>query len=216
MATTTPNIGLTLPVGTEKVSRQIINQNMSKIDEKVGAVPAGQNLQSQVTSLSDQIASVRDIYTGQTDANAMHDNAEANTAYVGKLAAGASNSPNTSYAYYIYGYKISDGYGKQIAYRADDTAMLTRTKYNGVWGSWQELALNSNLVKYKEVTDTTSSTGALYVQQSNIIGALVVSDNHTHMLALPRADGYVKVLDATDMSVIANTQVKVRAFYISI
>ena len=65
MATTTPNIGLTLPVGTEKVSRQIINQNMSKIDEKVGAVPAGQNLQSQVTSLSDQMANLLQIQSGR-------------------------------------------------------------------------------------------------------------------------------------------------------
>ena len=34
MATTTTNLGLTLPVGTEKVSRQIINDNMQVIDNQ--------------------------------------------------------------------------------------------------------------------------------------------------------------------------------------
>lgn len=36
MATTTPNIGLTLPVGTENVSRQVINGNWSLIDTEFG------------------------------------------------------------------------------------------------------------------------------------------------------------------------------------
>ena len=38
MATTTPNLGLTLPTGAEKVSRQIINDNMKKIDNSFGAL----------------------------------------------------------------------------------------------------------------------------------------------------------------------------------
>lgn len=37
MATTTPNIGLTLPVGTENVSRQVINGNWELIDAAFGA-----------------------------------------------------------------------------------------------------------------------------------------------------------------------------------
>ena len=36
MATATPNIGLTLPVGTENVSRQLINGNWSLIDTEFG------------------------------------------------------------------------------------------------------------------------------------------------------------------------------------
>ena len=34
MATTTPNLGLTLPTGAENVSRQIVNGNMQAIDNK--------------------------------------------------------------------------------------------------------------------------------------------------------------------------------------
>ena len=78
MATTTPNIGLTLPVGTEKVSRQIINQNMSKIDEKVGAVPNGQDLQSQVTSLSDQMANKVYVYQGELETESLTGNTDNN------------------------------------------------------------------------------------------------------------------------------------------
>ena len=38
MASTTPNIGLTLPTGAEKVSRQIINDNNTKIDTAIGSL----------------------------------------------------------------------------------------------------------------------------------------------------------------------------------
>ena len=38
MATTTPNLGLTLPEGTEKVSREIINTNNTLIDTAIGHI----------------------------------------------------------------------------------------------------------------------------------------------------------------------------------
>ncbi len=43
MASTTPNIGLTLPTGSENVSRQIINENNTKIDTAIGGT-AGREL----------------------------------------------------------------------------------------------------------------------------------------------------------------------------
>lgn len=43
MSSQTPNIGLTLPIGSEKVSRQIINENNTKIDAAV-AGKAGKEL----------------------------------------------------------------------------------------------------------------------------------------------------------------------------
>lgn len=55
MASTTPNIGLTLPTGAEKVSRQIINDNNTIIDGKMGAVPGGQNLQGEIDALNSKI-----------------------------------------------------------------------------------------------------------------------------------------------------------------
>lgn len=58
MASTTPNIGLTLPTGAEKVSRQIINDNNTLIDGKMGAVPVGQNLQGEIDALNGKISNV--------------------------------------------------------------------------------------------------------------------------------------------------------------
>lgn len=55
MASSTTNLDLTLPVGGENVSRQIINANNMKIDEAVGAVPSGTDLQSQVTALNSNL-----------------------------------------------------------------------------------------------------------------------------------------------------------------
>lgn len=43
MSSQTPNIGLTLPTGSENVSRQIINENNTKIDTAIGG-KAGQEL----------------------------------------------------------------------------------------------------------------------------------------------------------------------------
>ena len=56
MASTTPNIGLTLPTGAEKVSRQIINDNNTIIDGKMGAVPGGQNLQGEIDALNSNLS----------------------------------------------------------------------------------------------------------------------------------------------------------------
>ena len=68
MASSTPNLGLTLPVGGEHVSRQIINANNVKIDEAVGPVPSGTDLQSQVTALKNNIAKLENYtqITGNT------------------------------------------------------------------------------------------------------------------------------------------------------
>lgn len=55
MASTTPNIGLTLPTGAEKVSRQVINTNNTIIDSKMGAVPDGKNLQGEIDALNSKM-----------------------------------------------------------------------------------------------------------------------------------------------------------------
>lgn len=56
MATTTTNLGLTKPIGTEKALVSVINGNMDIIDNKVGAVPQNESVQSQITALNNQIA----------------------------------------------------------------------------------------------------------------------------------------------------------------
>lgn len=58
MATTTPNIGLTLPEGTEGWKRSVINVNFTILDTKIGAV-GNTSLQSQINTLSSQLTTRR-------------------------------------------------------------------------------------------------------------------------------------------------------------
>lgn len=54
MASTTPNIGLTLPTGTEGWKRSVINGNFMILDTKIGAV-GNTSLQSQINTLSSNL-----------------------------------------------------------------------------------------------------------------------------------------------------------------
>ena len=57
MASTTPNIGLTLPTGTEGWKRSVINGNFTILDTKIGAV-GNTPLQTQINTLSSQLTTV--------------------------------------------------------------------------------------------------------------------------------------------------------------
>lgn len=58
MATTTTNLGLTKPSGTDKIRIAQINGNMDILDDKIGAV-GNTSLQAQVTSQNQAIAKVQ-------------------------------------------------------------------------------------------------------------------------------------------------------------
>ena len=58
MASTTTNIGLTKPAGTDQALISAINGNMDIIDTKMGAV-GNTSVQGQITALSDQIATLQ-------------------------------------------------------------------------------------------------------------------------------------------------------------
>ena len=68
MASTTTNIGLTKPAGTDQALISAINGNMDIIDTKMGAV-GNTSVQSQITSLSDQIASDSGLQYIKVDGN---------------------------------------------------------------------------------------------------------------------------------------------------
>lgn len=55
MATTTQNLGLIKPAGTDKIRIAQINSNMDTLDAKIGAV-GNTPLQTQVTNAADAIA----------------------------------------------------------------------------------------------------------------------------------------------------------------
>lgn len=54
MANTT-NLNLVKPAGTDYALVSVINDNMDIIDSKVGAIPANESAQSQITALNNQI-----------------------------------------------------------------------------------------------------------------------------------------------------------------
>ena len=58
MATSTTNLGLTKPAGTDKIRIAQINGNMDILDEKIGAV-GNTSLQAQVTSQNEALSKVR-------------------------------------------------------------------------------------------------------------------------------------------------------------
>ena len=58
MANTT-NLNLVKPAGTDYALVSVINGNMDIIDSKVGAIPANESAQSQITALNDHIANLQ-------------------------------------------------------------------------------------------------------------------------------------------------------------
>lgn len=60
MANTT-NLNLVKPAGTDYALVSVINGNMDIIDSKVGAIPANESAQSQITALNNQIGNCSPI-----------------------------------------------------------------------------------------------------------------------------------------------------------
>lgn len=69
MASSTTNLGLTLPVGGENVSRQIINENNTTIDSAIGALPTGKNVQGQIDEIHTVESGKADKVSGATNGN---------------------------------------------------------------------------------------------------------------------------------------------------
>ena len=69
MANTT-NLNLVKPAGTDYALVSVINGNMDIIDSKVGAIPANESAQSQITALNNQIANKAQVICDYIGANA--------------------------------------------------------------------------------------------------------------------------------------------------
>ena len=135
MASTTPNIGLTLPTGAEKVSRQIINANNIIIDSKMGAVPGGQNLQGEIDALNGNLSTFLAVETF-TDNNPGTFNANTSksieytttkTGYTRIAIAGFSGSGNSGLTIQEY-YATTNGF--MVYYRNDTSSNITPNNLN--------------------------------------------------------------------------------------
>lgn len=162
MASSTPNINLTLPVGSENVSRQIINDNNTKIDTAIGAVPPGNDLQSQVTALNTNING-----NFATDCNSVE---------TGKIQRFRFNSStlNTPYKQgitafsegWVESYLSNANYGIQTAY-ATGNDEYTRILNNGTWGNWYSVNKNiskTNLNNSSNITWEITGSNSYYVK----------------------------------------------------
>lgn len=133
MASSTPNLGLTLPVGGEHVSRQIINANNVKIDEAVGPVPSGTDLQSQVTALNNKISNTS--YTSY--ANFFESNGNGFSS--GVVTSSATDSPFSSGSTDAIQFKYSSTFGVQFSMCPQVNAIYYRRISSGTWTSWSEI-----------------------------------------------------------------------------
>lgn len=99
MATKTTNIQLSLPLGSERISRQLLNQNFSTIDAVIGALPEGTNLVDTIAGLINDSAG--DGVTNKTwSANKIYDQLalkalKANAVFTGSIRMGSSPSALT-------------------------------------------------------------------------------------------------------------------------
>ena len=197
MASSTTNLDLTLPVGGENVSRQIINANNVKIDEAVGPVPSGTDLQSEVESLNNKMfpsGEGTNVLTA-TDFNTM---VEIKNYFIStnSVAAACANRPcNTAgklCAWTINGNSFDQTwqYGGQIYYAIDGKVYQRTVGTNGSkqlsFGSWQELAQKSDTSIGMQRIASGSDADNLYSDNMRV-AFYAASYQVTH---LPTADWY--------------------------
>lgn len=131
MASTTPNIGLTLPTGAENVSRQIINDNNTKIDTAIGT------LNSNITNHDITLASIsNDLNNAVTPGIVM---------FNGSQVSSVSNVP-VSKGGYVLVFKCKDNeiIQEYITRRTEGIQnVFIRIKAGSTWSPWEEVTLNS-------------------------------------------------------------------------
>lgn len=166
MASSTPNINLTLPVGSEKVSRQVINDNNTKIDNAIGALPSGQNLQGEIESLNNKLT--RTHLTTATDLNTLLALSTGNVYYSGNDLGMHSNIPSGSWSnspFDLDSVMLGNGYTAQIL-RVYNSSVGPRTftRQNYYTSStpfpftpWQEFVRRDDIGVVSTVDNTVNS-----------------------------------------------------------
>lgn len=134
MSSQTPNLNLVLPVGTEKVSRQIINDNNTKIDTAVGSnsdaiTNLSNKVSKEVTNLNDQITNIPE------NGNEF--------AYYGSTA---SNKPGVNSGY-VQATKIGN-WALQFAVDLEGTPYTRYKNSGGTISAWQGLVQSGQLLSY--------------------------------------------------------------------
>ena len=145
MSSQTPNLNLVLPVGTEKVSRQIINDNNTKIDTAVGSNSTAITNLSSVTNSNSN--STKDIIA----------DALACTRTKFFYGAGANYTGTVPDANYKYGTFIVNvrGDDRHIIAQSGTGDFATNSYRNG-WSGWKVVADASKLGDISTLTTPNS------------------------------------------------------------
>ena len=149
MASTTPNIGLTLPVGTEKRSRSIWNDNFTTIDTAIGTRNQGRLLSSSNTSsLSDFLTKCE---------NYMGDNP--GVSYLGYMNSTLRTTLGISFNGYVLGFYYTSAYKKIMIIGTSNTQIAHISLINSTWQT-AFTVVNDVIDKYSGITWTTYATAA--------------------------------------------------------
>ena len=156
MSSQTPNLNLVLPVGTEHVSRQIINDNNTKIDTAVGA-----NSQA-IAKLDSNANSTNDILADAVSCTKT-------TFFNGSGGSYTGSVPDANYKWATFMVNVKASSRNVIAQAPQGTVAIN-SYGNGAWSGWQELATNSKI----------ANTGAWYelMGSKNANGDYSLSDSY--------------------------------------
>lgn len=156
MSSQTPNLGLTLPTGSENVSRQIINDNNTIIDDAYGTVSS--DITALNGNLSNYIVKNNNAYKLPEYNGNLNDLKTPGRWYIQYTS---TNLP-VSTGGFMDVYVFNANFIKQVFYtqNATDFAPYVRTCYNGSWSAWaliataEQLFFGSGHGKYYETYKT--------------------------------------------------------------
>lgn len=168
MANTT-NLNLVKPAGTDFALVSVINGNMDIIDSKVGAIPANESAQSQITALNNQISKTINAssyaYTSTDAAQAIY-------------SAFSDGTSGTAYVTFASGYtgmamvvRENSNYGSIVLHVSYDVSIYHYRKKGGTW-SVETLASNNQLTNVVDVNKNSTYVGTSYLKKI-VIGKLV-------------------------------------------
>ena len=170
MASTTTNIGLTKPAGTDQALISAINGNMDIIDTKMGAV-GNTSVQGQINALSDQIA-IYDLTSSQNLKSIAVDNTickPGSVKWLNLRNASSSGLPNNNSLYSLARVNKRNANNIRIdIYTESGPVWYASTADGGTtWSDWVSLSDQmTNLLKKEAIPKTISESIGAGVSKS--------------------------------------------------
>ena len=192
MPSQTPNLNLILPVGTEKVSRQIINSNNTLIDGAVGGIinPSVQDI-SSLASLKTYLLSVASSATARQNVYVQFNVTSASSPFSVGLYTGNMQKDNSgSFSVLCHG---NSGGVIEVQYNASNSTW-TITNFNSQLTSLSEQIANHIEIKTIIATDSSSMKAGIISACASLL--TMVSTDGMYLVSVLIAgiatlDGYI-------------------------